>query len=146
MLIRTKPFGEIEIDERQRITFPSGVLGFEHLKEYALMDASQPPFYWLQSLDVQDVAFILIEPRVFRPDYELRVTEGDFADIGAESEEGLLVFSIVTIPSDHRLMTANLQGPILINREKKLGRQAISLDPRWQVRHLILDELASIKG
>jgi len=146
MRIRSKPFGEIDIDERQRIFFPFGILGFEHLKEYALMDASQPPFFWLQSLDVPDIAFILIDPHVFRPDYEVKVVDSDLSDIAVQSTEELIVFSIVTVPDDHRLMTANLQGPVLINRDKRLGRQSISLDPRWQVRHFIVEELASIKG
>ncbi|HUX13462.1 MAG TPA: flagellar assembly protein FliW [Spirochaetia bacterium] len=146
MLIRSKPFGEIEIDDRQRLYFPLGVLGFEGLKDYALMDATQAPFYWLQSLDVQEIAFILIEPRVFRPDYEIAVPDSDLEEIGIESSEQMLVFAIVTVPDDHRQMTANLQGPVLINRARRLGRQSISTDPKWLVRHLILDELAKIRG
>ena len=146
MLIRSKAFGEVEIDERQRIYFPFGLFGFEKLKEFALIDSSQPPFFWLQSLEVEDIAFILIEPTVFRPDYELRISEGDMEEIGVESREDVIVFAIVTVPDDNRRMTANLQGPVLINRAKNLGRQSISLDPRWQVRHFILDELASTKG
>lgn len=146
MLIRLKPFGEIEIDERQKLHFPLGILGFEGLKEYALMDASQPPFFWLQSLDVQEIAFILIEPRVFRPDYQVTVPDSDLEEIGIVVPDQLLTFAIVTVPEDHRLMTANLQGPVLVNRAKRLGRQSISTDPQWQVRHLILDELAKIRG
>ncbi|WP_455383380.1 flagellar assembly protein FliW [Salinispira pacifica] len=146
MLIKSKPFGEIEIDDRQRLYFPLGVLGFEGLKDYALMDATQPPFYWLQSLDVQEIAFILIEPRVFRPDYAVSVPDSDLEEIGITTPDQMLTFAIVTVPEDHRRMTANLQGPILINRAKRLGRQSISLDPTWQVRHLILDELAKIRS
>jgi flagellar assembly factor FliW len=55
--------------------------------------------------------------------------------------ESLLVFAIVTIPENPSLMTANLQGPIIINPEKKLGRQAISMNDRYHVRHRILDEM-----
>ena len=52
MKVNTKPYGLIEIDNRQRITFPGGILGCESLKEYVLLDALQQPFYWLQSSDV----------------------------------------------------------------------------------------------
>ena len=38
-------------------------------------------------------------------------------------------------------MTANLQGPVIINPSKKLGRQAISLSDRYNVRHRIIDEI-----
>jgi flagellar assembly factor FliW len=143
--ILTKPFGTIELNERQRIHFPFGVLGFESLHDYALLDAAQAPFYWLQSLEVVEIAFVLIEPRVFRPDYALAVAPDELADLGILKPEDALVFAIVTIPDDPRQMTANLQGPLIINKENRTGRQAISGDPRWQVRHPILAELVRDK-
>ena len=139
--ILTKAFGSMELDERQRVNFPFGLLGFESLRDYALLDAAQAPFYWLQSLEVVEIAFVLIEPRVFRPDYSPGVLPEDLAEIGVLKPEDALVFAIVTIPEDPRLMTANLQGPLLLNRETRTGRQCISADPRWQVRHPILAEL-----
>ena len=139
--ILTKPFGSVELDERQRVRFPFGVLGFESLHDYALLDAEQAPFYWLQSLEVVEIAFVLIEPRVFRPDYSPGVAPEDLAEIGIFKPEDALVFAIVTIPEDPRQMTANLQGPVILNRQTRTGRQCISSDPRWQVRHTILGEL-----
>jgi len=56
------------------------------------------------------------------------------------------VFSIVTIPENQNRMTANLQGPLLINRKKRIGRQSISLNPEWRVRHVIVDELAALRA
>ncbi len=121
MKLETKPFGEIEIDERQRINFPQGILGFENIKEYALLNAKQWPFYWLQSVDVPDLAFILIDPKIIRPDYTADVDGGyseNFSDPVAD-KENMLIFAIVTIPEDQKKMSANLQGPVIINREKK---------------------------
>src|SRR5512134_3410762 len=115
----------MELDERQKVRFPYGLLGFESLHDYALLDAEQTPFYWLQSLEVVEIAFVLIEPRVFRPDYSPGAPPEDLAEIGIRRPEDALVFAIVTIPADPRLMTANLQGPLLINRESRIGRQCI---------------------
>ncbi|GAB4223672.1 MAG: flagellar assembly protein FliW [Spirochaetales bacterium] len=145
MKITTKAYGPLEIDERQVIRFPHGLIGFEQFKIYALLDASQQPFYWLQSLDVPEIAFVLINPLVFRPDYTPDVAEEDLEDLQLDTAEDLLVFSIVTIPENQNRMTANLQGPVLINRRKKIGRQSISLNPNWRVKHVILDELAALK-
>lgn len=142
MTIQSKPYGEIEISERQVISFPVGIFGFEHLHEYALLDAGQPPFYWLQSLDEASIAFIVINPYVFRPDYVLDIPDDDLSAIEYETEEDLLVFAIVTIPEDQSRMSANLQGPIVINRVKQLGRQAISLDQDWRTKHFIMEELS----
>lgn len=145
MTIQSKAYGTVEIDERQKLHFPFGILGFENLREYALLDAAQQPFYWLQSLEVREIAFVLIDPTLFRQDFEVQVQGEDLAEIGLDSIDDArsLVFAIVTIPDDQTRMTANLQGPIVINRETKEGRQFINIDPKWKTRHLILEELAT---
>ena len=145
MIINTKPYGEIEVHEKQKIFFPFGILGFEHLKYFVLFDARQHPFYWLQSIDVVEVAFVLINPRLFRPDYELVVDKIDLNEIGIESNDDILDFAIVTIPENTAKMTANLQGPIIINRKTKVGRQSITQKSEWKVRHMIMEELTVVE-
>ncbi len=147
LTVNTKAYGTIDIDERQKLYFPFGIFGFESLKDFVLLDAAQQPFYWLQSLDVKETAFVLINPMVFRKDYELEILPGDLEEIdltGAEDEK-VIIFAIVTIPENQQKMSANLQGPIIINRDSKTGRQSISLDPRWKTKHFILDELSGDK-
>jgi flagellar assembly factor FliW len=144
MRVNTKAYGPIDVDERQRIHFPTGILGFENLQDYVLLDAAQPPFYWLQSMDVVEIAFVLINPRIFRPEYTLEVDPSELEALGITAEEQILDFVIVTVPEDPMEMTANLQGPIIINKVTRTGRQSISVNPRWQVRHPILKELAAL--
>jgi flagellar assembly factor FliW len=141
--VATKAYGNIEIDERQKIIFPQGLFGFEHLKDYLLLDAERQPFYWLQSMDEEQVAFILVNPFLFRPDYEVNINNEELADIGIHSPEKALIFTIVTIPSDENPMTANLQGPIIINRDNRTGKQAVLSDTRWRTKHDIMAELAA---
>jgi flagellar assembly factor FliW len=138
----TKPFGVIEVDERQRLRFPFGLYGFEDLRDYVLLDASQPPFYWLQSLERPSVAFALLDPRVFLPDYGLDVSDEDLAAIGIQDPGDILDFAIVTIPADLRQMTANLQGPVVIGKRARAGRQCISRNAAYGVRHLVMAERA----
>jgi flagellar assembly factor FliW len=145
MKVLTKPYGEMEIAEAQQIKFPRGLFGFEDLRDFALLDAAQQPFYWLQSMERVEVAFVLIDPLFFRPDYTPDVDAGELEEIGAERGEDRLVFAIVTIPENSSLMTANLQGPLILNRRTREGRQSISTNPRWGVRHIILDELSRSK-
>ena len=142
MTIQSKPYGEIDISDRQVIRFPVGIFGFEELHDYALLDAGQPPFYWLQSLDDRAIAFIIMNPYVLREDYVLDVPGDDLEAIEYDTDEDILVFAIVTIPEDETKMSANLQGPIIINRVRQLGRQAISLNPDWRTKHFIMEELA----
>ena len=142
MKVATKAFGPIEVDERQKVLFSNGLFGFESFKDYIILDAERQPFYWLQSMDVEKVAFILINPFLFRPDYELNVDDEELKGIGISDPAKALIFSIVTIPADGSPMTANLQGPVIINRETRQGRQVILTDPRWKTKHDILAELA----
>ena len=144
MKIQTKAYGALDVDSRQAITFPYGILGFENLQDYVLLDAEQQPFYWLQSMDVQEIAFILINPFLFRPDYSVDVQEQDLEEIGVSDIKDALVFSIVTIPENQSMMTANLQGPIIINKNTRTGRQSISTNEKWKVKHPILEELKSL--
>jgi flagellar assembly factor FliW len=141
--VSTKAYGVIDVDERQKIAISAGLFGFESFKDYILLDAERQPFYWLQSLDVEQVAFILVNPFLFRPDYELDISDEELSEIGISDPQKALIFSIVTLPADGGPMTANLQGPLVINRETRQGKQVILTDPRWKTRHNIMDELAA---
>jgi flagellar assembly factor FliW len=139
--VATKAFGPMEVDERQKVCFDNGLYGFENLHEYVILDAERQPFYWLQSMDVEKVAFILINPFLFRPDYELNIDDEQLKEIDISDPSRALIFSICTIPADGP-MTANLQGPIVINRENMKASQVILTDPRWKTKHDVLAELA----
>ena len=146
MKVQTKAYGVIEVDERQIVQFPSGLFGFESIKEYALLDAERKPFFWLQSLEAEHIAFIIINPFLFKPDYELDIDDELVKDIGIVNPEDALIFSIVTIPPVGP-MTANLQGPLIINRTSRIGKQGVLTDPRWKTKHDIMEELkAAEKG
>lgn len=141
MTIDTKAYGPVELSEKQLIQFPGGLYGFEQHTQFALLDAHKPPFYWLQSTGDREVAFILINPYLFRPDYVLDIPQEDVDELGAPGEEDILVFAIVTIPAQGEV-TANLQGPLVINRRQRIGKQSISLDQRWQTKHSIAAEMS----
>lgn len=141
--IQTKPFGEIEVNELQVIDFPEGILGFDFIKKFIILDAEDEgsPFKWMQAFDEKDLAFVIIRPVDFMESYELVISQSDYEAVKAESADELVVFAIVTIPENPKNMTANLQGPIIINPVKRLGKQAISMNDRYRVRHNILDEM-----
>jgi flagellar assembly factor FliW len=143
--VATKAYGLIDVNEHQKITIASGLFGFESFKDYVLLDAERQPFYWLQSLDVEQIAFILVNPFLFRPDYEVDINDEELSEIGISDPREALIFSIVTIPSGEP-MTANLQGPLVINREIRQGKQAVLTDPRWGTKHNIMDELAAVRN
>ena len=142
MLVNTKAFGQIEIEDKQKVNIPSGLFGFEDYTEYVIFDAEHQPFYWFQSIDDKEIAFVLISPFFFRQDYEVNITNEELAGIGITSPDNALIFVIVTIPVDGSPMTANLQGPLIVNKENMKAMQAIVSDSKWRTKHDIIAELS----
>ena len=142
IFIDTKPFGKIEIDEKQIIDFPDGIFGFEFEKKFVILDSKEhSPFKWMQAYSEPSLAFVIIRPIDFLIKYELSISQSDMESVKAIKPDDLLVFAIVTIPADPSQMTANLQGPIIINTKDKIGRQVISLSDKYRVKHKILEEM-----
>ena len=141
--INTKAYGEIFVDDRQIFEFPEGILGFEYIKQFAFLDSDdeKSPFKWLQAIDEPDLAFVIINPADFLNTYELHVAQSEYEAIKAKKSDELLVYAIVTIPDNPSEMTANLQGPIILNPTNNIGRQAISISDKYHVKHRILDEM-----
>ena len=140
MEIKTKAMGLVEIQDEQIIELVDGFYGFEEFHKYALLDSGKEPFFWVQSLDDQNLAFIVIDPFLFRPDYELDIDDELLKPIEAESPKDLLVFALVTIPAGGGPITANLQGPLIINKNNKKGMQIVLPDPRWSTKHDLLQK------
>jgi flagellar assembly factor FliW len=146
MKILSHTYGEIEIDDRQVIEFPNGILGFETYRKFALLDAPRQPFYLLQSMEDPFIGFILIDPNVFRKDYVHDVPEADLKNLGIEQNEDMLIMAIVTIPVDQTRISANLQGPIVINKKTRTGAQCISVNTSYKTKHFIIDEMTVVRN
>jgi flagellar assembly factor FliW len=152
MKIKTKPYGEIEVDNKQKLHFPDGIIGFEDFNYYYMLDSKEGPFYWLQAEANADLAFLLVDPRIFMDDYKLTVKEEDLNAIGLKGsssgdcvDENLLDFAIVTVPEDHAKMSVNLMGPIVVNRKTRVAKQMISENDNYMVKHYILEEFKKKK-
>lgn len=141
--IATKAMGELEIDERQIIHFNGGLIGFDKFSRFALLDAPQKPYFYLQSVDVAELNFILLDPFLFRPDYEVDVPDELTDSLGMADAEDALILAIVTVPPGGGSITANLMGPLIICRSTRRGAQAVLNDPRWQIKHDVMAELAA---
>ncbi|NLK21792.1 MAG: flagellar assembly protein FliW [Epulopiscium sp.] len=143
MTVKTKHFGEIEINQEKVINFKEGIPGFEEHKQYLLItdeEDSTSPFSWLQSLEDGDTAFVLINPFSFMPDYAPNIDEDYLKTLGEIREGSYLIYAIVVIPQDITAMTANLKAPIIINIETQKAMQAICQNEEYQIKHSIYAE------
>jgi flagellar assembly factor FliW len=146
MEIQTKAMGTITILEKQIIELAQGFYGFTNFHSFALIDAVQKPFIWIQSTEKQDLAFLAIDPFLFRQDYEIDIDDSLLGPLEIESPSDVLVFALITIPAGGGPVTANLQGPLIINRKNNRAIQAILNDIRWQTKHDLLAETTATRG
>ena len=141
MLINTSRFGEIEVQDDQIITMPSGLIGFSEDRRFVIReDEAAKPFLWLQSVDNDALAFVMIEPHFSFSSYELELTKETLKKLKAEKTEDLSVFVLVTMAKSMEDVTVNLQGPLLFNPEKKLGLQFIIPDGKYSTRHSLFGD------
>lgn len=139
--VKTKTMGTVAVDSDKIIEFPFGLYGFESYHRYALIEAEYKPFVWMQSLDEANLAFLLVDPFIIVDDYELDVDDKTLSEIGVDSPADVVVFSIVTVPSDGGPVTANLQGPVVINRQNNNALQVILSDVKWTTKYNIVKAL-----
>lgn len=142
MQIQTSRFGAVEITTEDLIQFPEGILGFNELRQFVLLDdPSDEIFAWLQSCEEADVAFPLLEPELFAPSYVVQLAKHDLEVLGLQSQQGVRCFAIITIPQDPTQMTANLKAPIVINVDQRLARQCVLQDNQLAIREPIFTRL-----
>ena len=142
MKISTSRFGKIEIKKSEIITFSDGLLGFDDFHQFVLLNTDDgSSFRWLQCVEAGDLAFVIIEPLSFMFEYDIEISDADQEALGLENPEDVALYAIVSIPDNPRDMTANLQGPLVINAASRKGRQIISTNARHLVKTKIIDEM-----
>lgn len=126
---------------KQHIKMPEGLLGFEEYTDFELSESDFKPFMVMKSVQDENLSFFLIDPFLFRPDYEMDIDDETLLKIDIDNPSDVIVLAIVTIPSDGSSVTANLQGPVIINKKNGKAMQVALGDSRWVTKHDILSEL-----
>ncbi|MEL7633398.1 flagellar assembly protein FliW [Sporomusa sphaeroides] len=141
MRIKSTRFGELDITESQLIKFPHALPGFPEEKEFALLPY-QPdsPFFFLQSLNEPDLAFVIAQPFGFFPDYSFALDDTVAAELGLSDDNKPKIFNIIRIPEKAEEMTANLLAPILVNSHTGKAIQIVLEKSRYTVRHLLFPQ------
>ncbi len=142
MLVQTVRFGQLEVPEEKLIRMQKPILGFEHLSVYCLVEKDEfQPFLWLQSTEDPAVAFIIVNPLTFFPDYRIEVHSKEVAELNISHTSCVETYVIVTIGRDTQQMSADLQGPILINTENSRAKQLVLVNSEYHIRHSLFEVL-----
>lgn len=146
MKIATKYSGEVEINRKNIIRFPQGIPSFEEEKEFVLLpfsDSPSSPFFILQSVHTEGLAFVVMTPFSFFPDYEVKIPDSVVEQLEIEKEEDVTLLTIITLRDTLENSTVNLRGPIVINGAKQLGKQIVLNESNYKTRHPFVVSTAS---
>jgi flagellar assembly factor FliW len=132
MIVENNQLGKIEVEKDKVVIFPEGLIGFEDLKNFVIIDLEEyEPFQWLLCVDDPDITFPIISPIIVADPYEPEITREMAYNLGDFKDEELLIYCIVTIRPELKRVTANLLGPIIINQRSRLGHQVVLKDDEY---------------
>ncbi len=147
MVMNTRLFGEVTIDDSKMIHFPGGIVGFSDLQDFALIhdseDGKDSSIHWLQSVQEPNFAMPVIDPLRVRPDYNPEADDELLSAIGEINPDELLVLVTITVPSDLTKMTVNLMAPFVINVATRKACQVVV--DGYEVKFPIYDILQKMK-
>ncbi len=138
MKVQTTRFGCIEVDETRLITFPEGMLGFPEQTEYALVQTNdEGNFFWLQSVERADLAFVVCDPLLFVPDFRVQIKLEDMEKIALTDMQQSQI--LIVVNKIDRMLTGNLQGPLVINVVNRCGLQLVLSERKYSTRHPLME-------
>lgn len=141
MVIKTKFFGEIEISDKDVVTFDEGIPGFLDLHSFSVINDSNNAFIsYLQSLEEEQVCFIMMPPAVIDKGYDIELSDSTVKKLNIEKPEDVHLYAILTIAGNFKDATANLKAPIVVNIKNNKAIQEILDDERYSIRHRIVKE------
>lgn len=142
MEILTKYHGKIDLNQHDVLQFPTGIPGFGDEQEFTLLPFSEEtPFQIMQSIKTPALAFVTVSPFLFFNNYEFEMTLPVQEQLRLEKFEDVDVLVIITVKDPFHESTANLQAPIVVNRNGKLAKQVVLNDKRYQTKHRLIPEM-----
>lgn len=148
MLLQTRLFGEIEIDENKVICFENGIIGFPDLKEFFIIrdeEKGTDAISWLQSKEEAGMAIPVMNPLVVMEDYNPVVDDEVLKPLGELKDDNIMALVTVTVPAQIEKISVNLKAPIVINADTRKACQLILDEDKYQVRYPIYDIIKKAK-
>ena len=139
MKLKTKYFGEVEFDMEQAIEFPVGILGFADENQFALLPFAESAnsMLCMQSVKTPGLAFVLLDPFSFCPDYLPVMQEEELKEMQAEKAEDLYFYVLCAVRNPVAESTVNMRCPIAVNPHTLKAKQIIMDAGKYEMRQLL---------
>lgn len=138
--VESTRFGPLDVPEEALIEFPAGLIGVGGRRFALLSREAGTAFRWLQETERPELALPVVDPFMFFPAYEVRISDAEAERIGIERAEEADVLAIVRAAGEIEDFTVNLLAPVLVSRGR--GHQVINEAPQAEVRVPLLAGLA----
>jgi flagellar assembly factor FliW len=127
--------GEIEYASEHIFTFSEGLIGFEQLRSFVVInDAETEPFRWLVSIEDEDVCLPILDPQLVVTNYQSLNAFPAGATVGV----------IASLKDPIEESTVNLRSPILFDAATRTAKQIILPDERFAIQHRFIGERALV--
>jgi flagellar assembly factor FliW len=149
--IQSTRFGTLVVDDERIINFPNGLLGFPDHKRFALIQTGEENyFFWLQSADEPNLAFVVTDPAIFFKGYEVPLRDETRQDLGLGAPAGDEEQTLTTLTAGTFLqvfvicnkvdewLTGNLLGPLVVNAQNRLAQQVVLTEKKWTTRQPLM--------
>ncbi len=123
------------------ITFPHGLVGCETWKHFVLVETPGEPIQQLLCLDAPHIGFLITEAAAVYPGYRVELTEADEQALACGDDTPLEVYCTLTLHREPPMLTANLLGPLVINRAAGVGKQLVLVNSGYPLKHPVVDRL-----
>ena len=134
---------DLDISPANQLELPQGLIGFAQYKRAELLYLPDHlPFLWMKLYsEVDDLHFIVIEPGGIVPGYEPEIFDNDAEQLDLRDPAEAMILNIVTLRRQNPVeATANLIGPLVVNRRTRIGRQlVISNYSRYSANHALVE-------
>ena len=143
--ISTKRFGEMEFSEDSVVRVIGGLIGLSGYENFIIIRyEDDSPFYWLQCVDEPELALVMVNPLLFKADYDPTIPLSVTQELDIQAASELTVFVIVTIPAGNpQDMTANLLGPLVVNPRSRRAKQLVLDDRLYSHRYRVIEAQTS---
>ncbi|MFZ4583697.1 MAG: flagellar assembly protein FliW [Acidimicrobiia bacterium] len=126
-----------ETADIKTISFSAGLPGFPEAQRFEMRQwgdgNADNPFWLLESLEVDGLAFVVTTPWAFYPEYDFELDDVTARRIGLRSPGDVVVLAIVTVGERAEDSSINLLGPVVVNRHTGDAAQVVLSELAYDV-------------
>lgn len=130
-VIKSGLYGEIIVEDHQVFHFAQGIVGFSHLKQFALLPYEDTELLVLQSFS-EDISLLLFPATYSGNDGSFHIDESTVEQLGVTDEAELVIFYVLRFIDNSPYI--NLRAPILVVPTSQKGCQYVVSDDSLSLR------------